>query len=248
MSEKPFFIGWEDDPAPASVAHSKSRALILLVVVLVLVGILAVMQQGFRAKGTWDFTEKTFTGILLAEPYPTLVSDDGIYYLVLENKEGVSVSDATPLHLNTVQVVGSLIEDPDQPVAMIAVENAAAITSTGVAIADPLQLASNPRPITLRGEIIDSKCAFGGMNPGVMKTHRACAIVCLSGDIPPVLLVRHDGGASATHYLLLNHDGKPIKEAAIEYAALPVAITGTVTEVGAWKILKTTPSSIVLLP
>ena len=248
MSEKPFFIGWEDRPAAASVSHSRSRALILLAIFLVLAGLVAALQKGFRAKGTWDFAQQTFTGILLAEPYPTLVSGDGIYYLVMQNKQGVAVSDAQPFDLNTVEIVGSLIEDPDQPVAMIAVENTGAITSTGTANSNPLQLATASRQVTLRGEIIDSKCAFGAMNPGVLKTHRACAIVCLSGDIPPVLVVRHDGGASATHYLLLNDDGKPIKEAAIKFAALPVEITGTVTEVGSWKILKTTPTAIALLP
>jgi hypothetical protein len=248
MSEKPFFIGWDDEPGSTPVAHSKSRAIILIVLVLVMVGVGAAWQTGFRAKGTWDFTQTTFKGILLAEPYPTLVSDDGVYYLVLENKEGVAVEDVAALDLNTVEVVGSLIEDPEQPVSMIAVKSHAAIASTGVAAADPLQHASLPREVTLRGEIIDSKCALGAMNPGVMKTHRACAINCLSGGIPPVLLVRHEGGTSATHYLLLNEDGKPIKEAAIEYAALPVAITGSVTEIGSWRILKANPSAIVLVP
>lgn len=248
MSEKPFFIGWEDKPAPASVTHSKSRTVLLLVLVLVFLGIGAALQTGFQAKGTWDFTARTFTGLLLAEPYPTLVSEKGVYYLVRENKEGFAVSDAVPLHLRTVEIVGSLIEDPDQPVAMIAVKSAAAITATGGTGADPMQTASAPRNVTLRGEIIDSKCAFGAMNPGIMKTHRACAINCLAGDIPPVLLVRHEGGVSATHYLLLSEDGKPIKEAAIKYAALPVALSGSVTEVGSWRILKTDPSAIVLLP
>lgn len=248
MSKEPFFIGWEDEPAPAPVARSKSLTLILVAVALVLGGVMAALQVGFLGKGSWDFTERSFTGILLAEPYPILVSDDGVYYLVLENKEGVAFADADPLHLNTVEVVGSLIEDPGQPVAMIAVKNAAAIKSIGPVATDPRQLASAPQKVTLRGEIIDSKCAFGAMNPAVMKTHRACAIVCLSGGIPPVLLVRHDGGTRATHYLLLNDDGNPLKEAAIEFAALPVAVTGSVTEIGSWRILKAAPSGIVLLP
>jgi len=39
------------------------------------------------------------------------------------------------------------------------------------------------------GEIVDSKC-LGVMTPGQLTTHRACAIRCISGGIPPVLHVR----------------------------------------------------------
>ena len=37
---------------------------------------------------------------------------------------------------------------------------------------------------TLRGEIIDSKCYLGVMNPGRSKPHRDCAVNCLRGGIP----------------------------------------------------------------
>ena len=43
---------------------------------------------------------------------------------------------------------------------------------------------------TLVGEIVDSKCFLGVMNPGRSAPHRACAVRCISGGIPPVLLVR----------------------------------------------------------
>ena len=247
MSEKPFFIGWEEKPATAPTSHSKSRALLFLVAGLVLAGVGAAIQQGFSSPAKWDFTETTFSGIVIAEPYPTLIANGEIYYLVLQNKQAVSVADATPFHLNSVDIVGSLIEDPDQPVAMIAVKNADAITSTGSASTDPLQLASAPSPVTLRGEIVDSKCAFGAMNPATFKPHRACAIACLSGDIPPVLVVRHDGGTSATHYLLLDDHGQSMKETAIEFAALPIEVSGTVSSFGDWHILRASPDSIALL-
>ena len=43
---------------------------------------------------------------------------------------------------------------------------------------------------TFVGEIVDSKCFLGVMNPGRLTPHRACAIRCISGGVPPVLLVR----------------------------------------------------------
>ena len=47
---------------------------------------------------------------------------------------------------------------------------------------------------TPKGEIVDSKCYLGVMNPGNLKAHRACAINCIQGGVPPVLLVRDGGG------------------------------------------------------
>ena len=44
--------------------------------------------------------------------------------------------------------------------------------------------------VMLRGEIVDSKCYLGVMNPGEGTVHRDCAARCLSGGLPPMLVVR----------------------------------------------------------
>ena len=53
----------------------------------------------------------------------------------------------------------------------------------------------------LGGEIVDSKCYLGVMNPGRSKVHRDCAARCLRGGIPPMLVT-----ADAT-YLLAGAEG-----------------------------------------
>lgn len=40
----------------------------------------------------------------------------------------------------------------------------------------------------ITGEICDGKCAAGGMRPGTGLAHRACATLCLDGDIPAVFV------------------------------------------------------------
>ena len=40
-------------------------------------------------------------------------------------------------------------------------------------------------PVTVSGEIVDSKCFLGVMVPGAGKTHKECASLCLRGGIPP---------------------------------------------------------------
>jgi hypothetical protein len=52
-----------------------------------------------------------------------------------------------------------------------------------------------PGEFLLRGELVDTKCWLGVMRPSTGKVHRACAVRCLAGGVPPGLLVRRDGEA-----------------------------------------------------
>ncbi len=70
--------------------------------------------------------------------------------------------------------------------------------------------------VQLTGEIVDSKCYFGVMNPGNGKVHRDCAARCISGGIPPAFLVRDAEGRLTTLLLaritpeLAEHIAEPI--------------------------------------
>src|SRR5215213_5833530 len=47
---------------------------------------------------------------------------------------------------------------------------------------------------SLEGEIVDSKCYLGVMNPGASKPHRDCAALCLRGGVPPLFIVKDQRG------------------------------------------------------
>ena len=97
---------------------------------------------------------------------------------------------------------------------------------------------------TLTGEIVDSKCFLGVMNPGQLLPHRACAIRCISGGIPPVLLVRQTNGG-AIYLLLVSADGKPVNQQVLDLVAEPVQITGEVERQGELLILRADPKTIL---
>ncbi len=97
--------------------------------------------------------------------------------------------------------------------------------------------------VTLEGEIVDSKCFLGVMNPGDLRPHQACAIRCISGGVPPVLLVRHDVN-KASYYLLTNVDGGALNDAVLNHIAVPVQVKGELVQLGAWRLLKTRPQDI----
>ena len=80
-------------------------------------------------------------------------------------------------------------------------DSGAAVAEPGMA--PPAQVALGRQ--LLRGEIVDSKCWFGVMNPALGKAHKDCAIRCISGGAPPAFVVRSAGadGRERTLVLLL---------------------------------------------
>ena len=83
--------------------------------------------------------------------------------------------------------------------------------------------------------------ALGVMNPGALTPHRACAIRCISGGIPPVLFVRQTNGA-ALYFLLVSRDGRPVNKQVLNLVAEPVEITGEVERQGELLILRADPA------
>jgi len=89
--------------------------------------------------------------------------------------------------------------------------------------------------VSLTGEIVDSKCYLGVMNPGQGKVHRDCAARCLSGGIPPIFITT-DGHEQ---FLLVGLDGRALgRDALREFIAEPITIRGDLLQQGASRLLK----------
>src|SRR5262249_47707822 len=100
------------------------------------------------------------------------------------------------------------------------------------------EMGSRSASSTLRGEIIDPKCHSGAMKPGDGKAHKACAVLCLRGGIPPIFL--DDSGA---RYLLLDEGGNALHGESLD-AILPfvgdrVEVRGSTSASGDLKFLQT---------
>jgi hypothetical protein len=101
---------------------------------------------------------------------------------------------------------------------------------------------------SLSGEIVDTKCYLGVMNPGQGKVHRDCAARCLSGGIPPALVTRDFDGNNRL-FLLTDASGQALpKEAFLDKVGQPVSIRGQAWESQGLYFLRTNASSIVPLP
>ena len=88
------------------------------------------------------------------------------------------------------------------------------------------------------------------MNPGNLKPHRGSAVRCISGGIPPVLVVRSEAGGetSVRYVLLVGPDGAPINDAILDRVAEPVQARGALERHDDMWVLRVDPSEITRIP
>jgi hypothetical protein len=245
-----FYIGWEGKAAPGSRKFLRGVVVLLTVAAIGLALAFAAVQ---RSIGTSVFewgTVKKFSGVLKLEPYPHLLvprpgatgaqNNFSTYYLVAPFKFGLDREKISALDGKNVSLQGTLIYRGSQTMIealpdsiKVADQQSSMLTGT-----ETIPLGRQ----TLTGEIVDSKCFLGVMNPGQLLPHRACAIRCISGGIPPVLLVRQTNGA-AIYLLLVSADGKPVNQQVLDLVAEPVRITGEVERQGELLILRAEPAT-----
>lgn len=194
-----FFIGWEARPAPGL------RRFLLVAAVAVLLGLpLAGVVLGALATdpagagfatvpgGTSlaDLPQPaSLRGLLLDAPVPLLhLPADAAHprgrtlLLAGEGKTG-GLFDAAAARGRWVQAEGYILRRGD--IEML-VSDAPPVLLEGTAPQPPVVEPLGRWRIT--GEICDGKCAAGGMRPGIGLAHRACATLCLDGDIPAVFV------------------------------------------------------------
>lgn len=244
-----FYIGWESKAAPGISKAVRKAVAVVLLLALLAPALLAFAQ---RMIGTSVFewgTVKNFSGVLRSTPYPyLLVSRPGAtggeaqfstYYLVAPWKFGLDAKAIAGFDGKSVTLKGTLIYRGDQTMVETKPEWIAVATNSSV-VAAPAGISLGRQ--SLVGQIVDSKCFLGVMNPGQLTPHRACAIRCISGGVPPVLLVRQKD-APAIYLLLVSAEGKPVNKQVLNLVAEPVEITGEVERQGELLILRADPAT-----
>lgn len=248
MSDE-FYIGWEAKAAPGLGRDVRMVATVLLFLAMLAALGLAVSQRMIGVSVFEWGTQKTFSGVLQTQPYPHLLvprpgNAEGLpqfstYYLVAPWKFGLDRTDIAPLSGKSVTLKGALIYRGHQTMIETKPEwIQASDRSSTISLPQTTRLGKQ----TLVGEIVDSKCFLGVMNPGRLTPHRACAIRCISGGVPPVLLVRPKDGPPI-YLLLVSADGKPVNKQVLDLVAEPVEITGEVERQGELLILRADPAA-----
>jgi hypothetical protein len=211
-----FYIGYVTQ-APPRLARFIGRGVAsLLVLALALAAVFLLAQKSFAPSRFEYGVVRDYEGVVQRRPYPMLVTKDAQFLLAGPGKHGFALPAEGPAKLSA-----SLIErGADQMLEVVHIESmpgdAAALIETALG------------PLTIAGEIVDSKCHLGVMNPGDGKVHRDCATRCISGGIPPALVARDSSGVPQ-FVLVTGIDVLP-------FVAEPVQVRGALARVG-WKLV-----------
>jgi hypothetical protein len=228
-----FYIGWQGKCAPALARFSRHAVFALALLVPIVVAT-AVWFQNPVDRGRFEFgAVKQFEGVLFERPIPRLriTAPDGSqrdHILVGAGKFGPPAVIAGA-HGRRIRFSGTLIVR--EPLHMIELNRPDTFT-----VLDATKEPGRPGPIaingagtapllgrgTFTGELVDTKCFSGVMRPATGKVHRGCAIRCLSGGVPPGLLVRDSHGDGVV-FLLAGPADDPLQ--------YDVQLAGTLIEV-----------------
>jgi len=246
-TESEFYIGWQSEAPPRLARFVRGRVLGLLVLTATVGAGWTAAQAPFAASRFEFGVVRTFEGRLEHVPYPTLVverpgaASESRWLLTVFGKHGADAA-TRPFDGHRVRCAGSLIHRDGTTMVELLPES---IVDLGVVA--PGSSPSRPAPllaedVVLEGEIVDSKCFLGVMKPGNLKPHRACAARCISGGVPPVLLVR-DAEGHATYHLLVDETGGAVNHRVLHLVAEPVRIRGRRTTHDGLSILRADPAT-----
>lgn len=187
--------------------------------------------------------EDRLTGTLTVEPYPVLhlPPAPGLprgRALLLAGDGKVGVGDVAAMAGQAVSMGGLALRRGD--IEMLATGEAPEVVGPGMA---PTVERLGRWRIT--GEVCDGKCASGGMRPGVGIAHRACATLCLSGDIPAIFVATAPV-AGSPYLLLADAEGRANFGAFRGLIGQRVRLEGEVLRQGAMLIFRADPASAVM--
>lgn len=230
------------------VAGRLRRIAIVAVMLAVAAAVAASVCHRTLPASAFEFgTARTFEGVVRESPAPILLvsasqerpdSSSSSFLLVAPGKHGAG-EIVRGLEGERVRLSGTLVYRDGQ--TMIEVDPETLVPLGRAAIEPPTSV--DLGSVTLSGEIVDSKCYLGVMNPGESKTHRDCAVRCISGGAPPLFVVR-DAAGNRTQMLLVGDDGGAIHRDVLPWVAEPVEITGRLASMGDLFVLHANPTQI----
>lgn len=251
-SNNDFFVGYVGQIPQGS--KKGIRLFVLLTITSVVLGafVFSWVQLPF-ANSTFELTkESTISGIYLENPYPMLRILDSLgqqksIMLLGFGKKGANsyidhLKENNPdLTGSRLKISGNLIYYSDKSLLQITSQEKVMVVAQ-----DNVPYLKNEASLgikTLEGEIVDPKCYFGVMKPGFGKIHRSCAILCISGGIPPVFISN-----TSEHYIITNLKGQPMHRQLAFAIGRPSKITGEVINKGDnWFYIKINEENIQLL-
>lgn len=242
----PFYVGYL--PLPENLGLWVKAIIGMSVLGAIVLALAIASRQQDPGSGSLDASRiVAIDGHLSVEPYPIVYVDDpessvGVRSVLLVSSFKFGAWDrVVDMHGKRVRAQGQFINREGRVILQL-------IDGEGAVVV--LEEQSPPPPTeslgdhTLIGEIVDAKCFLGSMKPGFGKTHRACAVRCISGGIPPVLVTR-DAKGKATVYLLTDVDNQAVNDDVLSYVSEPVELAGRLERRGDLLVFSIDPKMII---
>ncbi len=247
--QEPFFVGWGKVPKALRVFLASCAALLV-----VAFGALAYATSATQTDtGSGAIMGRTeVIGILQEKPYPVLHViqsrhfEPGDSILLSGNGKSGAIDQAAGLDGKVVQANGFRLDRGD--LHGMQLRNG----QRGLKLAaDQNQTLDIPVKSLgrwrLQGEVCDGKCLVGAMRPGNGLAHRACANLCLLGDVAPVFVSAGQVDGSA-FFLMSNPEGEPVTQEVLKYTAVLVEVEGEVERRGGVLVFKVDPETFRVAP
>lgn len=234
-------------PAPRS---SKRAAILAGTFLLVWIGSMSLVFAAMMrdpGNATWDSGQiRTWEGRIAMTPYPMLISESEpseVRLVVAMGKHGVHdrlrAFDGTHVLLEGWR----LMRDGRAMIELAPEDNAIIMIEPGTG-ARPSAY-QDPKAFDQTGEIVDGKCYLGAMKPGDGIGHRACAILCIQGGLPPMFAYTDED--KTTRFALLVVDGSTtLPEPVLGLAGRSVRVRGECVQMGTLEVLHANASGITI--
>lgn len=241
------YVGYLAPTAP--VARRLRRIAIAFAAAALAIGAAVSASHSALPASAFEFgTVRSFEGVVRESPVPMLLvarpdasgaRTPSAWLLVGPGKHGAG-GIVHGLDGATVRLSGTLVYRDGQTMVEVVPDS---VERSAGAAAVQAPAAIDLGTVTLSGEIVDSKCYLGVMNPGQAKTHRDCAVRCISGGAPPLFVAR-DAQGRTIQALLVGEDGRALGRDLLPFVAEPVEITGRLASMGDLFVLHTATPSI----
>lgn len=227
------YVGYLYVPGPMR----QRVALIAAIILVWLLGASVVIALMMREPGpaVWDTsTQRVWEGTLVMKPYPTLVKGDEALLVVGIGKFGVH-DRLRPHDGSRVRLSGFELRREGRRMIELGTEEEA-VEALAQDASIHRVVTAEPKAFSASGEIVDGKCFLGAMKPGDGMGHRACAVLCIQGGLPPMLTYDDDGRA---RFALLVVDGQAaLDDQLLGFVAQRVRVRGTIRAWGNLDVLR----------